>query len=528
MRWISVFAAGCLCAVLAFRVVAAERPNQAKVDSASRTSDRWVGVKVLPRTATAAFGMPDEAKWRASDISPWPQTVRKVNGNWLWIEAPQAHGWINARDVVPLSDAISFFSQQLAGGQTAWGLYMRGSAFREQERFAETYRDFWALETLEDQQVKKLMTQADAQMKQGSYAAVIATANQMARLRPRNAYVYTSRGAAYLMLNDVDQAKADYDHAVELASSTNVYAYRAHFYRRQKDYPLAIDDLTRAIRHFPYRWLYEQRAACLTEMGEYSRAIEDLNVVVAHESNKAEHYVQRGCAHLATGANHQAEADFSTAIRLTPTAETHRQIAESRLHCQQYEQAVEAASLAIQLNPKLTGAYVARGQAHARLNQDAKALADFNQALRQKPWGDAEAYMQRSQLYWKQHEVAKSLADAKSAAQLGDRSEACWLLQALGHLAKGETNEAIVRLDRIVTRYPNLREAFVLRSVAHWISGDEEQAFADWDESRRHAKSSQMPDMSVLKQVADLTDCPVELRLAWQEEFSLELSKPGG
>ena len=46
------------------------------------------------------------------------------------------------------------------------------------------------------------------------------------------------------------------------------------------------------------------------------------------------------------------------------------------------QQAVEALTRAIELNPKLASAFNARGYVYLRLRQPQRALADFNEAIR--------------------------------------------------------------------------------------------------------------------------------------------------
>ncbi|HEY2839359.1 MAG TPA: tetratricopeptide repeat protein [Pirellulales bacterium] len=529
MRWIWLAGLACVCATLApsdasaqlfggrFRMGATRgadpRAAPRKFPSAPKEPEQWIGMKVMPRKPTAAFGLQDHAIGHASDVSPWPQTVRKAQGSWLWLEAPGAQGWINIQDVVPLADAVLYFNELLARRQTAWEFYMRGSALRELERFNETYADFKALEAIEEKQLKALSAQATAQLMKKDYRALIATANQMERLSPSNVTIFTTRGGAYLMLQDVTRAKADYDHAVELAASTITYAARARFYRQQDDLERAIEDFDKAIYHWPLIRLYEERAECLLDHKEYARAIEDLNVALAADPNKVDNYLLRGQANLASGHVYQANLDFSTAIQLSPTAETYLQTATARYMCDEFRRAIDDASIAIRLNPRLSTAYLIRGDSHSKLQRHAEALADLDRAIQINP-KETQAYVQRGQLSFKLKNPDQALRDGVEAYRLGSRSKSCVLLTGLGYISQGKAARSVELLDEALREDPTFSQAYALRSAAYWVVGDNAQAKADAIEAKLYSTSETSSGVTLTVTTDIFATPPIESRTA--------------
>jgi tetratricopeptide (TPR) repeat protein len=488
-----------------------KRSKPEQFPAAPKVPAAWVGMKIMPRTPTAPFGRQDKPAGHASDVSPWPQTVRKVSGNWLWIETPGAAGWISAQDVVPLADAILYFNGRIARQKNAWDLYMRGSALRDQERFDETYKDFKALEKLEEQEFAALTKRADAQNTKNDYHGLIATTTRMARLIPSNVTIYTSRGGAYLALNDIARAKADYDHAVELAASTETYAARATFYRLQGDVPRAIEDLDKAIYHWPLVRLYEERAKCLILQADYGRAIEDLNVALANDPQKVENYLLRGRANLASGHAYEGNVDFSTAIRLAPKAETYEQAATMRYLANDFRRAIDDATIAIRLNPRRPVAYLTRGDSYRRIGRYEDAMADFNRAIQLNP-RDSQAFVQRGQVAFKLNNPEQALRDGVEAYRLGDRSMSCLVLTGLGYLSQGNAVRCIHLMDEALRVNPTFSKAYSLRSLAAWVTGNDDKARSDDIEARLCAAKDTTSGIELEVGTDIYTSPPIESR----------------
>jgi len=488
-----------------------KRSKPEQFPSTPKEPAAWIGMKVMPRTPTASFGLQDKPAGHASDVSPWPQTVRKVSGHWLWIETPGASGWISDKDVVPFADSIAYFNGRISRQKNAWDLYMRGSALREQERFDETYKDFKALEKLEEQEFAALSKRANAQGKKNDYHGLIATATRMARLIPSNVTIFTSRAGAYLALNDIARAKADYDHAVELAASTETYAARATFYRLQGDTPRAIEDLDKAIYHWPLVRLYEERAKCLILQEDYARAIEDLNVALANNPQKVENYLLRGRANMASGHAYEGNVDFSTAIQLAPQAETYEQAAAMRYSCDDYRRAIDDATIAIRLNPRLPLAYLTRGDCYRSIGRFDEALADFNRAIQLNP-RESQAYVQRGQVAFKLNNPEQALRDGVEAYRLGDRSMSCLMLTGLGYISQGTADRCIQLMDEALRVNPTFAKAYALRSLAAWVAGNDDKAKSDAIEARLCAAKDTTSGIELEVGTDIYTSPPIESR----------------
>lgn len=98
--------------------------------------DTWIGRRVMPRDTCVP-------KIRAREISPirlsLPLTVEKVNGDWLWTGA----AWVKPADVVPLPEAIAYYTQCIGKDpKSSWAYACRGVARAAQGDAEGARRDF--------------------------------------------------------------------------------------------------------------------------------------------------------------------------------------------------------------------------------------------------------------------------------------------------------------------------------------------------------------------------------------------------
>jgi tetratricopeptide (TPR) repeat protein len=89
--------------------------------------------------------------------------------------------------------------------------------------------------------------------------------------------VYSNRGAAYLMLDEIDRAISDFDRAIQLRPGQAVYYYnRGIAFSKKHEGQKAIDDYSEAIRLHPeLAPAYAQRAREFDLAGERDKAIAD-------------------------------------------------------------------------------------------------------------------------------------------------------------------------------------------------------------------------------------------------------------
>jgi tetratricopeptide (TPR) repeat protein len=136
--------------------------------------------------------------------------------------------------------------------------------------------------------------------------------------------VYSSRGVAFLRMNDHDRAIADYSEMIRL-DPRNAHAYdqRGFSYNQKGDYDRAIVDLNEAIRLDPkFVKAYNNRGFAYFIKGSYDSAITDFSEMIRLDSKDPATYLNRGFAYEEKGELQLALADFRMTLSLDPGMRT--------------------------------------------------------------------------------------------------------------------------------------------------------------------------------------------------------------
>lgn len=206
--------------------IAAATPNLAS----GQTGNEWVGKRVVQKFNNFALRIESQVVERSRKTIEIYR-VEQVNNGWLWLKAEGKGivGWATVNDVVPVDDAISFFTNQIrANPGDASSYQMRAIIWHE---------------------VKK-----EFDIALGDY-------NEALRLDP-SAASYNNRGTLWNGKKEYDKAVADYNEAIRLEPTfAAAYSNRGNAWRGKNEYDKAIADYSEAIRLDPkYVWAYYGRS----------------------------------------------------------------------------------------------------------------------------------------------------------------------------------------------------------------------------------------------------------------------------
>ncbi len=145
-----------------------------------------------------------------------------------------------------------------------------------------------------------------------------------------------------------------------------------------------------------------------------------------------------------------------------------------------FRDAIADLDVYIQMRPKNPAAFVQRGYAHRRLDQDSLALADYNRAIRLNA-KFAEAYLGRAWVKMKMDDNEAALKDLEKATAIKPEYAEAWYWHGNILYGFGEYEPAIADLDKALKAKPEYTDALDLRAGAKMFSGQFAAAIADFN-----------------------------------------------
>jgi tetratricopeptide (TPR) repeat protein len=134
------------------------------------------------------------------------------------------------------------------------------------------------------------------------------------------ANVLNSRGMAQETLENFEQAKTDYNKAIEINPEyANAYNNRGNIKAKQADYNGAIEDYNRAIElNSQFVEAYCNRGIAKENLRDYSQAMEDFDRAIELNSEYIDGYLRRGILKQDSGDYAGAIRDFDRVIEIEP------------------------------------------------------------------------------------------------------------------------------------------------------------------------------------------------------------------
>ena len=256
--------------------------------SAARAAEEesWVGKHVLGKRPDLALKVGEQFGAKVADL-PQPMRVEREEGKWLWIDFAGKAGWLKKDDVVPVEQAVDYFSEVIQREpRSAWAYNLRGLVRERQGELQAAIRDFTEALRFDPQLAVAYNNRGIALDRNGEPKRAIEDYREALKLDPNYAAAYNNRGLAWSSLGDDKQAIADFDQAIRLdpkfASARN------------------------------------NRGVAWDKTGDLARAEQDFAAAIGMDPAFAEAYGNRGNISRRQGKYEQALKDFDKAIRLDP------------------------------------------------------------------------------------------------------------------------------------------------------------------------------------------------------------------
>ncbi len=356
------------------------------------------------------------------------------------------------------------------------------------------------------------------------YRQAIADCDRAIALDAASDQPYNLRAICNEGLGDDAQAIADYAKALERKTDDAViYGNRATVYIRLKDYQAAIDDATAAINLNPdaardyntrgdgHYWLRQYEEA----IADYASAIERAPEATLYWENLGFAYRIHAAMLARRGVPLAGTVEYwdgafaafrqSTALREQQLAllveagagdSAEAEVVRGRLattysylgdlfierdndELKDAEQAAEAFTKAIELQPENGAFRQSRGVAYRYSGQWDNAYADFAEAERLRP-GRPEPLVARGHAYHDQQHYEEAVAEYGKAIELDPQNSEYRQFRANSYRLGGKWEEAIADFASAIELDPENPIRYNSRGDAYYYRGDYEEAEADY------------------------------------------------
>ncbi|XP_066525404.1 uncharacterized protein ttc6 isoform X2 [Hoplias malabaricus] len=311
--------------------------------------------------------------------------------------------------------------------------------------------------------------------------------NRALSINPNFFQVYLSLAAFYGTKGRYSKAILNCNEAIRIQpKSARAYLYRGALKFHSKVYTGAVKDFTMAIRiNSVCSFAYYNRGVCYQKLQEYERALQDYSIVLHLPSQKEielKVLINRALVYVELNDHYSALQDFKAASVKHPDASICHSLGVYYHRLGQLQEAVEAYSEALRLNPFLSDAYVGRGTVfmdygHAQASKQAQR--NFLSALHLSPQCYAariglayslqvSGFFQRA---WNQFTVAVEVNPKGWIAYEG---------RAIVSLQMGNSCAAFQDINNALKCHPHSDLLLTNRGVINLFMGDKVSAMRDF------------------------------------------------
>ncbi|HUY35397.1 MAG TPA: tetratricopeptide repeat protein [Pirellulales bacterium] len=343
-------------------------------------AESWTGRLVMPKCADVKLHVNDR------QIDPAPAgaafRVRRADGERLWV----GRGTIRRSEVVPLDDAVEFFTAEIVREPTSFAYASRAGALEWQKH------PFLAL-----------------------FDAMSAL-----RLDPNSAAGYWNRGMSLIYLNDFTNGMADLDEALRLDPKLAIaYGTRASAWSAQREWSKSLADADAVVRLDP-EWAdaYALRGYVWVQKGDFDNAMRDYDQAIDRDPTNADFLVKRGWLWNRRGLWDKAIIDLDEAIRLNQQcAEAYNNRGFARIARNEFDLALGDFDEATKHDASLAYPYYARGRYYNMQGEHTRAVEELTKAIELAP-DEVDPYRERAAAYHQLCEFTLDAADRLMVTQL--------------------------------------------------------------------------------------------------------------
>lgn len=419
-------------------------------------------------------------------------------------------------------EAVADFSEALRmSPEDPVSLEMRARAWIASQDLPRALRDLdEAIRFSKQPGVDLLMQRGELRSALGKQEAALEDLDRALAIDPQSAASTLFRAKALHRLRRIDEAKAAYERADQLADEKgHASVHEAEVWREQGEPDRAIEELTKAIEsNATLSAAFMCRGQLRSEKGDFAWAVDDFNRAIRINNKDPIAYHNRGLANYGLKKFDAAYRDFSRAIEMHPTLkESYKNRSDLLIESGNFPLAEADASQAIRIDPAYADAYRSRGDARLMLGRHDEARQDYEQTLRLVPEhatalsglakiaaakGDMKGardqlsravaaapkelglLLERAESSILQGDLPAALADVEAVLALQSDQPVAILRQAQCCLLLGRYSDAREALKSLMKadaelRSPVMSDAFFYSCILHLGMGETAEALSD-------------------------------------------------
>ncbi len=314
---------------------------------------------------------------------------------------------------------------------------------------------------------------------------VIPACTEILSQDPHNVIAYFKRGKAYLDYRtdtrDLPLAIADLTKAIEIdAKYANAYNLRGIALRRNGDLARAIADQSTAIEINPaFASAYNSRGFVYRQQRDYDRALRDYNKAIELDPGYALAYLNRAFTQDIKDDPNRAIADLKQAIKLGGREFDYVFFS---LEPTEHNHVATLLTKAIERDARDAVAYYIRGLTSAAIDEQERAIADYNKAIELDPVY-IDAYVARGRAYSSErYDDARALADYSKAIELDPKNARAYRARGSFYLdqVSDHGDRALPDYNKAIELDPGDSEAYLQRGLLYALNDQHALAKADF------------------------------------------------
>ncbi|RLS39263.1 MAG: tetratricopeptide repeat protein [Planctomycetota bacterium] len=242
----------------------------------------------------------------------------KVHEQWLMV--PRYGGWVFADDVVPVENAVAYYTSIIEKTPTPAAYLHRGIAYFQLNNIEKAQADLEQSIQLGTKDGAAYINLGNVLQRRGLMQEALLNYSKGIEHSPDMALPYIERSSVLMEMQQYNDAAADLEKAISLdPKSPEAYNNRGVLLRLQSKYEDAIKDYTKAIELFgKYSSAYANRGFALRQLGRYEEAVADFNKALSHDPMS--HEVANDFAWLLATCPEAKFRDSAKAIELADLA----------------------------------------------------------------------------------------------------------------------------------------------------------------------------------------------------------------